>query len=345
MATESHPIGRGEAITILAGEKLTPHGKGRGGYWRWYQRLERERAAGRLRAQRRPGHRELYFDRQEIQRLAAELSELGVKTARSRRRVQGALRVRMERRGLMPLPTAAAQLGLKPASLRNRIQRGTIEGVRVDGQWFLTPGTLDTARPRRAAATAGRELVRCDLPGCDAERLLTASQRAASERHFCSNGHRLEWLRIESQAGRITRRGRPDGPDGRRHKSAALARSWQNGERDVNQIRELGEEAAWTRSKKSFATRIDKMTRTRYHHGLTDERMRELAGRALSRAQRGSERSIATRQQEQRLRQLWPTGGTVKEIAEDLGTTESNVKEMRRRLGLPQRAAGRRSQK
>ncbi len=51
---------------------------------------------------------------------------------------------------------------------------------------------------------------------------------------------------------------------------------------------------------------------------------------------------MGVREREIQLRELWAMGKSIPEIAEQLNVTQSNVKEMRRRLGLPRRQAGRR---
>jgi hypothetical protein len=335
-------IGRGEAIAMLAGEELHPQGKGRGGYWRWYQRLERERKSGRLKSHSQAGRREVYFARGDIDRLATELRGTALTTRASRRRAKHALRERMEQQGLVSLPAAATQLGLKPASLRSRLQRGTIEGERIDGQWFLRPEAIAAARKRRAPR-GSRLTVRCEL--CGAEREKTASQARGSERHFCSDAHRLEWLREETTAKRITRRGRPDGPEGRRRKSEATKRRWENGELDPEQIRQLGDATTnrqhWTRSKKKFPEGVDKMARNRYGHGLSEERKGELARRAHSKASLGSDRSRETRALEARVAELWRAPLTQMEIANMCHVSPGRVSQVAKELGLPPRRRGR----
>jgi hypothetical protein len=77
----------------------------------------------------------------------------------------------------------------------------------------------------------------------------------------------------------------------------------------------------------------------------TGEIKSRIEGRALSRAQRASARSGAAREQEQRMRELWPSDKTVREIADELETTVDNVKKMRQRLGLTTRPRGRRRSK
>jgi hypothetical protein len=70
-----------------------------------------------------------------------------------------------------------------------------------------------------------------------------------------------------------------------------------------------------------------------------------IAGRARSRAQRSSDRSLARREQEQRLREEWPTEKIIPQIADELQTTVSNIKGMRQRARLPPRPRGRPSKK
>jgi hypothetical protein len=80
---------------------------------------------------------------------------------------------------------------------------------------------------------------------------------------------------------------------------------------------------------------------------------REIGGRALSRAQRGSERSQDTRRLEQRVREMWNTGATAEAIADQLnaegwasvaargGRVEARyVWKLRERLKLPRRKPG-----
>jgi hypothetical protein len=279
---------------MLAGEPLTPHGKGRNAYWRWYQRIERERRSGRLQERRLPGRRQIYFDREDIARLKAELEGAGVTTPGSRRRAKAALRARMEQRGLVPLPEAAKQLGLTPASLRSRVRRGTIEGELIDDQLFFRQDVLDAAKPRRAKATPGRQPVQCEFPGCAEERLLTASQRTGATHHFCSEEHRREWFLAEQKAGRITREGRPDTEEGRRRKSEATKRRWDRGELNVDKLPQCqpGFEGHYSRDPARFPEAMNKMTQTRYGRPLSEGRRSQL--RALAGGGRELERPLKT---------------------------------------------------
>jgi DNA-binding NarL/FixJ family response regulator len=54
-----------------------------------------------------------------------------------------------------------------------------------------------------------------------------------------------------------------------------------------------------------------------------------------------SQRSLTARELEQGVRELSLSGKTIKQMAAELGTTESNVKQIRRRQGLPLRQRGR----
>jgi hypothetical protein len=85
----------------------------------------------------------------------------------------------------------------------------------------------------------------------------------------------------------------------------------------------------------------------------TGEMKSRIEGRALSRAQRGSERSQDTRRLEQRVREMWNTGATAEAIADQLnaegwvsvaargGRVEARyVWKLRERLELPRRKPG-----
>jgi hypothetical protein len=130
------------------------------------------------------------------------------------------------------------------------------------------------------------------------------------------------------------RRGYPSPGRGR-----GIKAQWADGKRDKEAHNERNRQD-W-RSPKTAVERADKSTRGRHGHELSPEGRARVAGRALSRAQRASDRSRERRKLEERMLEMWPGGKTVAQIAEELGTTPSNVKEMRRRLSLPPRRPGR----
>ena len=52
--------------------------------------------------------------------------------------------------GEQPLAAAAAQLGITPEALRKRLQRGTVDGCKRDGEWYVRlDSQQDTGLPRQ----------------------------------------------------------------------------------------------------------------------------------------------------------------------------------------------------
>lgn len=343
-ALPADAIRTGDAIALLAGKALKVNSTA---YIRHQARLARGGNRGRLTEYRllrpdgTPRHPR-YYSRAEVLALRDSLEHDGfTRAAAPQRRAVQAILKRAEREGLVGVEAAAELAGVTVAAVRKWIVRGRFGARKIDGLWFFEHAQV--AAYRRPAARQSTETVPCAM-GCGRGVSLQASRArkaraiaaaAASDELlvFCSEC----WAKPEARSLAHSRQSWPSGysSPGR---SRGLKTQWEEGKRDREAQRERNQEA-W-RSPKTAIERAEKSTQARYGHPLSDPR--KVGGRALSRAQRRSPRSHATRQQEERLKELWPTGKTVRQIADELRMTTDNVKKMRQRLGLPPRPRGRR---
>jgi hypothetical protein len=331
-----------EAIEILAGRRLksgaTQHGRMR-------QRLYAAVQRGDVTRYVLFGSRTRYRGR-EVEAERDRLQAAGVSTRRPASR--GALRrARMEADGLVDTSTAAALVGVPSRTAQGWAGRGLYGARKQWGQWWFERQSLPDAPPNRTHEAPA--FVAC--AGCG-----QVQERPAWEiRNANLRGRRIYCAACWSEVGEeVTHTNLRDGRDRRYQKpvsettrarmSDAHALRWQDAddhERAQKRDELRGGYDKLLKSPKRKAATAASVLRGRTGREPTLDERRRWEGRALSRAQHGSGRSIATRDQESRLRELWPTRMTVRQIAEELGTSESNIKQMRRRLNLPERPRGR----
>ena len=343
--TEEMPldaIRTGEAIALLAGKPIQQNSTA---YIRHQGRLVRAAKQGRLTEYKLGPGRPRCWSQAEVVALRDSLAGDGF-TAKApanyhRRTVQATVK-RAEQDGLVSIAEAAELAGVTVAAVRKWIERGRFDARKIDGLMFLDRAQV--AAYRRRTPRQPPETVPCALCGepfaMKASSVRRARDEAAATGHdellvFCSEC----WAKPEARSLAHSRRVWTSGYESP-GRAAGLERQWAEGKRDKEAHIERTK-AAW-RSPTAAVIRVDKSTQARHGHGLSPEDKAGVKGHALSRAQRNSDRSRATREQEQRMRELWAAGETVARIASLIGMTDSGVKTLRRRLGLPQRQAGRR---
>jgi hypothetical protein len=338
----SDAIRTGEAIALLAGKTLTQNSTA---YIRHQGRLVRSAKHGRLTEYKLGPGRPRYWSRTEVLALRDSLASDGFTDkppSNYHRRTVEAIVKRAERDGLITIKVSAELAGVTIGAVRKWIERGRFGARKIGGLWFLE--TAQVAAYQRPAPRQPPETVACAL--CGESLMLRASHvrraRAAAEAAggdellvFCSECWPTPEARSLAHRRRVWRRGYSS--PGR---AAGLERQWAEGKRDVEAHTERTKQS-W-RSPTATVMRVEKSVQARHGHPLSPESAAVIRGRALSRAQRNSDRSRIRRGQEQRMAEMWTAGYTAKEIAEELNTTVSNVKEMRRRQGSPQRQPGRR---
>jgi hypothetical protein len=336
----------GDAVRILAGKQV---GRRTATYMRLYQRLTAATEAGCLTAYVMPGQQQIRYSRSQVHAVRNMFESEGISSKRApRQRIAAAFAKRIDE-SLIDSVEAAALAGVTQDAAREWGQKGRYGARRIDGCWFFDSKKIAERKPR--APRMPRVNVEC--ANCGDASLRRASLVRRAEEHAASVGRDPQFFCSDCWTNGAARRLRAVG----------IRNGWTDGSRRVSSRRSsVAQRAAWVEGRhdrdaaaiimrrtvsrllRSPKRRVDwQNARLLKRHGRSlseDERVRHVRD-ALSRAQRESDRSRAAREREQRLRELWPTGMTVQRIAEELGTTSSNVKAMRRSLGLAERARGR----
>jgi hypothetical protein len=346
------PIRQGEAIMILAGRCVSSASTA---YNRQQMRLLAAVSRGTITryviADRPHAAR---YSRTEVESLRAQWCEQGDSSRTTPKQRRADRLAALERQGLVSARRArevvAANTGWMPSrSMPDHWGRQAMYGARrIDSEWFFPVDALPSKAPTRRQRSIALKCANC---GALLER------RASRIREMLARGGTPRcdrcWRRVRSQVLLDARRERIASgavalvaDETRSRMSQAQREAWRDGRRDRDRQAEVmrGIASSLRRSPKRHVEQIEKMMSTRGVI-LTPERRRQLEGNALSRAQRGSGRSQTARRQELLLSELWTAGKTVAQIADELSTTIGNVKRVRRRLGLPQRAPGRPARK
>lgn len=340
-------IRAGEAVAILAGKPLSCETTA---YDRHRQRLEAARGE-RLTGYTLPGQRESRYSRREVQALKRALDEEGITPRRTTpSRAVAAAGKRAERLGLISTAAVVEMTGANESTVTWWGRQGWYGAQRIGWGWFFDPAKI-AERPPRAKRQAPTE-VTCARCGSAVQRKASQVRRARERAEVAGRGPQFFctdcWSSGEAFNVRHVGEHPPSGRSER--SSAAIQAQWDAGDRDRSAaaavMRRTTDEIC--RSPKRFPAREDARIRKRHGHGLTEEQRRERASRALSRAQRGSARSHATRELENRIRELWDLNLTAEQIGDQLqaeGFGPVSVRyiwKLRERLGLPRRKPGRR---
>ena len=338
-------IRTGEAIALLAGKPLTQNSRA---YVRHQARLVRGAKQGRLTAYGAP-RSPRYWSGAEVLALRDSLERDGF-TAKPpsghHARTVRATTSRAELDGLVGLVDAAKLAGVTPAAARKWFERGRFGARKIGGLCFFDQAQV--AAHERRAVRQPPETVTCALCGepftmkaSNVRKARAAAEEAGSDELlvFCSDCWATRKpARSLAHSRRVWRSGYSS--PGR---AAGLERQWAEGKRDVEAHIERTNKA-W-RSPTAAVMRVEASTQKRWGHDLSPESKTKLQSKAMSRATLNSDRSRSRREQERRMTEMWTAGETVAQIAARLNMTESNVKVMRNRLGLPPRQAGRRPKK
>lgn len=335
-------ITSGEAIALLAGKTLTVNTTA---YIRHQARLARSATHGRLTEYRLLGpggvlRHSRYYSRAEVLALRDSLAEVGLTTAAtSQRRAVQAVVKRAERGGLIGLAAAAELAGVGIAAARKWTPRGRFGARKIDGLWFFDREQV--AAYQRPAPRQPSETVPCAM-GCGRSVTLQASRVRKARAVAGAGGHEGLlvfchecWGTREARSlahSRCVWRSGYSSPG----RSRGLKDQWADGKRDMKAHRERTSQA-W-RSPKQAVERVDKSTRARHGHPLSEERGTEVARAARQRGQASSARSQQTRQLAAKVAELWPTGKTQMAIADELHVTQGRVAQIARELGLPPRS-------
>lgn len=335
------PIRRLEAITILAGKRP----RGATAYGRHAQRLEAAIGRGEVTRYRLLGDHRDRYSRAEVEtlRLTLEAAGVGERAARSRRHI-AALAKSAEDEGLVDSATAQELCSVSRGTPNEWGRQGWYGARKVGGWWFFERKELPTSSraPREPSRT---------IP-CAGKCGRVVTRRASRVRETIARGGRFYcdecWPAARADVIQEARRLAPPRPSAetRQRMSEAHHRAWDEGKRDREaQSTVMRDVAVKLRSSPTrHVEQVEAMMRAR-GLALTGARRKELAGRALSRAQRNSGRSRETRRLEQAVAALDAKGMTAPEIHDALqgefqGVTESYVRKIRQRLGLSQRKPG-----
>lgn len=344
------PILTGEAVSILAGR---PTRWGTERYERKVRALYRAAKRGNPVRYVTPGGH-LRWSRAEVEALRDQLAADGIGTGSSTPQTRlKAQRDRHAAEGLTDGRTVQETLGVRPRTTEKWGRAGLYGARKISGRYYFATKLLP---PKVRARPEPPRTVTCTL--CDEPVVKSAADIRRSQTMTFYHGEcwRQDRGRAMSEGyERSIHKGRETKPsrETRRRMVIAQRRRWASPEDELELELERARRAAvmaavnvrYLRSPNLHVERVAASVERRYGHRLSQERERELAGRALSRAQLASDRSADTRGRERRLRELWLTDRTVDEIAQDLGVTVSSVKGMRRRLELPARSRGRRPKK
>lgn len=250
---------------------------------------------------------------------------------------------RGEALGLIDTAAVMEITGVCRSTVASWDRQGLYRAHRIDWCWFFDPARIET-RPPRAKRQPTVE-VQCACCG----RLVTrkASEVRKKRELAAAHGHEPQFFCAECCTSgealglRHVSKRRKTGPSPRI--SAAVKEQWENGARDraaaADRMRTTVKKKC--KSPKGRAEWQDARVKSRWGRGLTDEEKAEHERRARSYACMTSQRSLTARELEQGVRELSLSGKTIKQMAAELGTTESNVKQIRRRQGLPLRQRGR----
>jgi hypothetical protein len=340
VARHAEHVSPTEAIAILAGRPLAQRGATAALYQRHYLRLKRAAKRGAL--TRHPagaaGGSSRYL-RAEVEQLrdryAQEGIGTGVATTSARRRL--AMLRAAAPDGYVDSVQAAQIAGVDPTTPAHWAQKGWYGAVRIGGRWFFD--RQQVARKRKQFES--RVQVAC--ADCGAS-LLVSQERLRRTRIFycgeCWPEQNRKRGAKEAQAALAAM-----DPD-EKHELLSDARKgmWAAAgpEARAEKGRQLAQGAdAVRKSTKRSVAHANAVSLGRGGDGLSEERKREIAGRALRRAQRASERSENTRKLEAAVRELWPTAATQMEIANAVHLTPQRVGQIARELELPPRPRGR----
>lgn len=342
--TSAEALTTAEAIEVLAGGPVVRTSTA---YRRLYARLRAEANRGRVAEE--VGGRYRRYRRDQVEALAAAFEREGItRRPTSRRRVIEAAGKEGEALGLIGTQAISEATGIPADTIRGWGQRGLYGARRIRGCWFFDPAAI-ASRPARAPKLPLIE-VPCDCCGQSIKR--KASEVRRREALAATAGRKAQWFCDDCWPGIgkhhsliVGQRGRgKSDAKGRANVSAAVRRQWEDDKRSrADAARRMAAiVSTLLKSPKRIVGWQDARLRGRHGRPLLDDERAQLEARARSRAQADTDRSRATRHQEERLRELWGTNATVDDIAKALGTTASNVKQMRRRLSLPRRPTGRR---